>query len=162
VAIHSGFNYLLVKPVVAALAILLVLPTIIYAVFHHTERSLRDWLDEDLDSKVQLLELINSGTFLNSNAGRMLQTLRGRFRGEDLADMLCLLRLHGELAVRAKGVLLLRESGLDEPPLDQETRDKLEELGQLERSIGRTGMLAMRPLMMATGKDIWQLRLLGR
>jgi len=90
VAIHSGFNYLLVKPVVAALAILLVLPTIIYAVFHHSERSLRDWLDEDLDSKVQLLELINSGTFLNSNAGRMLQTLRGRFRGEDLADMLCL------------------------------------------------------------------------
>jgi RsiW-degrading membrane proteinase PrsW (M82 family) len=162
VAIHSGFNYLLVKPAVAALVVLMVLPTIIYVVFQNSERSLRDWLDEDLDSKVQLLELINSGTFLDSNAGRMLQTLRSRFRGEDLADMLCLLRLHGELALRAKGVLLLRESGLDEPPLDQETRDKLEELRQLERAIGRTGMLAVRPLMMASGKDIWQLRLLGR
>ncbi len=162
VAIHSGFNYLLVRPVVATLAILLVLPLIIYAVFQNSDRSLRNWLDEDLDSKVQLLDLINSGTFLESNAGRMLQTLRSRFRGEDLADMLCLLRLNGELALRAKGVLLLRESGIEEPPVDAETRDKLAELNQLERAIGLTGMLAVRPLITATGKDIWQLRLLGR
>src|ERR1700722_10938601 len=123
VTIHSGFNYLLVRPMSATLTILLVLPPLIYAVFQNSDRSLRNWLDEDLDSKVQLLELINSGTFLDSNAGRMLQTLRGRFRGEDLADMLCLLRLHGELALRAKGVLLLRESGMEELALDDETRD---------------------------------------
>jgi hypothetical protein len=60
-----------------------------------------------------------------------------------------------------KGVLLMRESGIDEPPLDAETRDKLAELTQLERAIGKTGMLALRPLMIATGKDIWQLTLLG-
>jgi len=92
----------------------------------------------------------------------MLRALRDRFRGEDLADMLCLLRPHGELALRAKGVLLLRESGMEELPLDYETRDKLAELKQLERSLGWTGMLALRPLMMATGKDLWQLRLLKR
>jgi protease PrsW len=135
---------------------------VIYLVFQRSERALRDWLDEDLDSKAQLLDLINRGAFLESHAGRMLQALRDRFRGEDLADMLCLLRLHGELALRAKGVLLLRESGMEEPPLDDETRDKLAELALLERALGRTGMLALRPLMMATGKDIWQLRLLER
>jgi hypothetical protein len=75
--------------------------------------------------------------------------------------MLCLLRLHGELALRAKGILLLRESAIEEPPLDDETRDKLAELAQLKRAIGKTGLLALRPLMMATGKDIWQLKLLG-
>jgi hypothetical protein len=75
--------------------------------------------------------------------------------------MLCCLRVHGELALRAKGVLLLRESGLGEPPLDEETRDKLAELRQLERAVGRAGMLALRPLMMTSGKDIWELRLLG-
>jgi len=162
VALHTGFNFLLVKPALAALATLLALPLVIYLVFQHSERALRDWLDEDLDSKVQLLELINTGTFLDSHAGRMLRSLRDRFRGEDLADMLCLLRLHGELALRAKGLLLLRESGMEEPPLDDETRDKLAELEHLQRAIGRTGMLALRPLMMATGKDIWQLRLLER
>jgi RsiW-degrading membrane proteinase PrsW (M82 family) len=160
VALHAGFNQLLVRPVLATLATVLVLPFVIYLVFQHSERMLRDWLDTDLDSKVQLLELINSGTFLDSPVGRVLESLRDRFRGEDLADMLCLLRLHGELALRAKGVLLLRESGMEELALDDETRDKLAELAQLERAIGRTGMLALRPLMMATGKDIWQLKLL--
>src|SRR6202034_4417874 len=87
---------------------------------------------------------------------------REHFRGEDLADMMCYVRLHGELALRAKGVLLLRESGLDELPIDEETPEKLAELAHLERAIGRTGVLALRPLIMASGKDIWQLRLLGR
>jgi RsiW-degrading membrane proteinase PrsW (M82 family) len=160
VALHTGFNHLLGQPKLATLATVLVLPLVIYLVFQHSERTLRDWLDKDLDSKVQLLELINGGTFLDSRMGRYLQSLRDRFRGEDLADMLCLLRLHGELALRAKGVLLLREAGIDEPPLDEETRDKLAELTQLEGAIGKTGMLALRPLMMATGKDIWQLKLL--
>jgi RsiW-degrading membrane proteinase PrsW (M82 family) len=162
VALHSGFNLLLVKPALATLAMLLVLPFSVYLVFRHSERALRGWLDEDLDSKVRLLELVNSGTFLDSPVGRILNSLRDRFRGEDLADMLCLLRLHGELALRAKGVLILRESGMEDLPLDDETRDKLAELAQLERAIGPTGMLALRPLMMATGKDIWQLRLLSR
>ena len=109
-----------------------------------------------------MLESINRGTFLDSNSGRYLQALRDRFRGEDLADMLCCLRLHAELALRAKGVLLLRESGMDELPLEQETRDKLAELTHLKRAIGRAGVLALRPLMMATGKDIWELTLLKR
>ncbi len=162
VALHAGFNQLLMRPALATLATVLVLPFLIYLVFQHSERVLRDWLDTDLDSNVQLLELINSGTFLDSPLGRVLKSLRDRFRGEDLADMLCLLRLHGELALRAKGVLLLRESGMEELALDDETRDKLAELAQLERAIGKTGMLALRPLMMATGKDIWQLKLLER
>ena len=162
VLLHAGFNQLLMRPALATLATVLVLPFVIYLVFEHSERVLREWLDADLDSKVQLLELIKSGGFLDSRLGRVLQSLRDRFKGEDLADMLCLLRLHGELALRAKGVLLLRESGMEELPIDEETQDKLAELAQLERAIGRTGMLALRPLMMATGKDLWQLRLLER
>jgi RsiW-degrading membrane proteinase PrsW (M82 family) len=160
VGLHSGFNFLLVKPALAAVTTLLALPLVVYVVFQNSEKALREWLDEDLDSKVELLELIDGGAFLDSPAGRMLQAFRDRFRGEDLADMLCLLRLHDELALRAKGVLLLRESGMEDPPLDNETRDKLAELEQLERGLGRTGMLALRPLIVATGKDIWQLRLL--
>ena len=161
VALHVGFNALLQWPAIATLAMLVVLPLVIYLVFQHSERALRDWLDTDLDSKARLLESISNGTFLDSNAGRYLQSLRDRFRGEQLADMLCCLRVHGELALRAKGVLLLRESGLEEPPLDEETRDKLAELRQLERAVGRAGMLALRPLIMTSGKDIWELRLLG-
>jgi hypothetical protein len=162
VALHSAFNHLLVRPVLATLVILLILPFVIYCVFQHSERVLRDWLDSDLDSKVQLLQLINTGSFLDSPSGRYLRSLRNRFRGEVLADMLCYVRLHGELALRAKGVLLMRESGMEEPPIDTEMHERLAELAQLEHSIGKTGVLALRPLIMATGKDVWQLRLLGR
>jgi protease PrsW len=160
VALHTAFNQLLVRPALATLAMLVALPAVIYLVFRQSERSLRTWLDVDLDNNVSVLETISAGTFLDSPTGAYLNALRSRFRGEDLADMLCCLRLHAELAVRAKGVLLLRESGLDEPPLDDETRDKLAELAQLKRSIGTAGLLELRPLMMATGKDVWELTLL--
>jgi protease PrsW len=161
VALHTGFNQLLTRPALATLAILVVLPAVIYLVFRHSERTLRSWLDTDLDANVQVLDSISAGNFLDSPSGRYLQALRNRFRGEALADMLCCVRLHAELAVRAKGILLLRESGLEEPPVDDETRDKLAELAQLKRSIGAAGLLELRPLMMATGKDIWELTLLG-
>ncbi len=160
VALHTGFNYLLVRPALATLATMLVLPFVIYLVFDHSERILRNWIEVDLESDVELLQSISAGKFLDSKSGHYLQALRDRFRGEELADMLCYLRVHGELAVRAKGILLLRESGLPEPPLDAETRDRLAELAQLERAIGKSGVLAVRPLMMATGKEIWQLTLL--
>ena len=74
--------------------------------------------------------------------------------------MLCYVRLHGELAVRAKGVLLLREGGMHDLPIDEATRSSLAELSELERAIGRTGLLALRPLIVGTVKDVWQLRLL--
>ena len=160
VALHTGYNYLLARPALATLATLLVLPFVIYLVFDHSERILRTWIEVDLESDVKRLEAISTGTFLDSPSGRYLQALRERFKGEQLADMLCYLRVHGELAVRAKGLLLLRETGMPEPPLDHETRGRLAELAQLERAIGKTGMLALRPLMMATGKEIWQLTLL--
>ncbi len=160
VALHTGFNFMLVRPALATLVTLAVLQLVTYLVFQHSERTLRNWLDEDSDSTVQLLQSINTGTFHDSPSGRYLRSLSDRFRGEDLADMLCLLQLHGELALRAKGILLLHESGMDVPKTDEETLGKLAELEHLKRSIGRTGMLMLRPLMMATGKDIWQLKLL--
>ena len=157
VALHTGYNYLLVRPALATLATLLVLPFVIYLVFDHSERILRKWIEVDLDSDVKRLEAISTGRFLDSPSGRYLRALRDRFKGEQLADMLCYLRVHGELAVRAKGVLLLREAGMPDLPIDTETGARLAELGQLERAIGKTGMLALRPLMMATGKEIRQL-----
>ena len=161
VALHSAFNLLLVKPVLATLGILLALPPLMHFVFQRSEQSLRDWLDADLDSDMELLQLINSEEFSESHAGTYLHSLREKFHGEVVADMLCYMRLHVELALRAKGVLLMRESGLD-APIDDETREKLAEMQYLERSIGRTGRIAMRPVLPMTSKDLWQIYMLGQ
>ena len=85
VTLHAGFNILLVRPVVATLSMLVLLPPLIYMMFERSERALRSWLESDLDSDVQLLEAIHSGEFGDTHAGRYLHSLRDRFDGPVVA-----------------------------------------------------------------------------
>ena len=48
------------------------------------------------------------------------------------------------------------------PPLDEETLAQIDELRFLERSLGKSANSPLRPLVMATGKDLWQLQWLTR
>ena len=73
--------------------------------------------------------------------------------------MLCLLRIQLELSIRAKGLLIAREVGL-EPPVGDDVRDRLTELRYLERSIGRTGLLALKPVVRKDARTLWQVFLL--
>jgi len=160
VVLHSAFNHLF-SPLVATLAIAGALPLLLYAVFARSERAVGDWLGKGFDADAEMLALINSGNFSDSPLGRYLHTLQDRFRGPVLADLLCYLRVHTELALRAKGILLMRESGF-EVPVDEATREKFTELEYLEKSVGKTGLLAMRPLLHMSHKDLWQLYMLGK
>jgi RsiW-degrading membrane proteinase PrsW (M82 family) len=160
-AVHSAYNHLLFAPLLATVAIVLLLPPLLMVVFEREEKSVEQWLNVGFDADTELLELINSGRLSESPVGIYLQRLRERFRGEVVADLLCYLRLHVELALRAKGVLLMRESGF-EPAADPELRAKFEELEYLESSIGQTGRLAMKPFLQVSRKDLWQLYMLGR
>src|SRR3569832_387356 len=76
-----------------------------------------------------------------------------------MADILCYVRLHTELALRAKALLLMRENGF-EVPVDQDVRDKFAEMHFLEGSIGRTGQMAIRPMLHLSRKDLRQFYLL--
>src|SRR5207302_322598 len=81
------------------------------------------WLGRGFDADAEMLELINSGQLSDSPVGRYLHQLKDRFQGLVVADLLAYLRLYTELALRAKGVLLMRESGFD-VPVDEATREK--------------------------------------
>ncbi len=135
------------------------MPPLIFFVFNRSERSLEKWLDVGFDTDTELLELINSGRLSESRAGRYLNLLRNRFDGVVLADLLCYLRIRVELSLRAKGLLLMKESGFD-ARLDEATRSKFEELRFLEKSIGKTGKLALAPFLHLRGKELWQLYML--
>jgi hypothetical protein len=93
--------------------------------------------------------------------GQYLQSLRQRFPGEMLADMLCLLRIHLELSIAAKGILLMRGAGI-KVDSDPEVRARLEELKYLESSLGRTGRLAIQPFLRTSSRQLWQLHMLDR
>ena len=143
------------------LAVVVLLPLLMMVVFQQSEKSVESWLDVGFDADTELLELINSGGFSESHVGEYLHTLKERFEGPIVADLLCYLRLHVELALRAKGLLMMRESGFD-IPADEETRAKLEEMKFLEASIGKTGKLALKPFLQMSRKDLWQFYVLGK
>lgn len=159
VAIHSAYNHQLLPPALAAAVLLVALPLLLVGVFDRSEKLTRDWLGVGLDSDLELVEAISSGQALETRVGDYLRSLSQRFPGEAVADMLCLLRIQAELSVRAKGLLLAREAGL-EAPVGDDVRDRLVELRYLERSIGRTGLLAMKPIVRHDARALWQVYLL--
>jgi len=158
IVIHSAYNHLALNPLLSTALVLLAAPLAMLATFAASERSTRDWVGHGLDRDADLLELIHTGAIADSPAGEYLASLRSRFPGPTVADMLCLLEIRLELALRVKGLLLAREAGF-EPPPDPHVIANLRELRYLEHSIGPTGRLAMRPLL-PEGRERWQIRLL--
>jgi protease PrsW len=159
IVVHAAFNHLLAWPRLATLMALVAVPLLVDEAFRRSDKALGDWLGRGFDADAEMLELINSGQFSASHVGQYLHTLKDRFRGPIVADLLCYLRLSTELSLRAKGILMMRENGFD-APVDEATRAKFTELRYLERSIGRTGLLALRPLCHMSHKELWQLYML--
>jgi RsiW-degrading membrane proteinase PrsW (M82 family) len=160
-ALHSAFNHLSQSPRLATLAMIVILPPLSYVIFERSEKTTEDWLGEGFDADAEMLELINSGRLTESPVGKYLETLKDKFKGPVVADLVCYLRLHTELAIRAKGILIMRQNGFD-TPIDDETRDKFDEMRYLEKSIGKTGVLAVHPLLRMSRKDLWQMYMLGK
>lgn len=160
-AIHSFFNHFPFPPQVMTAILLAGLPPLMVLVFKRSERSTREWLGVGFDTDATLLEAINTGVVSETKVGQYLQSLREKFPGELVADMLCMLRLHLELSIRAKGILLMREHGFESRE-EPDTRDKFAEMEYLEKSIGKTGMLAITPFLHTTTRDLWQMHVISR
>lgn len=161
VALHSAFNHFFLSPFASTVGIAIVLPPLLYLVFERSEKAVGRWLGQGFDADAEMLELINSGRLSDSPVGRYLHSLCGTFHGPVVADALCYLRLYTELALRAKGILILRENGF-EAEADAETRAKFDEMAYLERSIGRTGLRALQPMLHMSHRDLWQLYMIRR
>ncbi len=159
VAIHMFFNQFWLPPMVNTVVQLVALPALLALAFAQSERSLRDWLEVGLDTDVRLLEDITTGSVSETRVGKYLGSLKGRFPGQVVGDMLCMLRIHLELAIRAKGILMMREAGF-KAPCDPEIEERFAELRYLEKSLGKTGWLAIAPVLHNTSRDLWQIYML--
>jgi protease PrsW len=159
--LHSVFNQGVLSPVNSMLATVAGLPAIFIVVFYFSERSLHRWLGGKLDRDIDMIAMIASGEFRQTPQGAYLMSLSDAFPPEVRGDMLTLLHLTLEISARAKGNLMLREAGLDVPP-DPLLDSHFRELKYLEKSIGPTGMLAVRPLLSQTPRDLWEMHQLRR
>jgi len=161
IVIHSAYNHFFISPELSAVSIVVGLPLIMLAVFQQSERALQKWLGVGFDTDSELLRMITTGNITGTPVGRYLMSLKDKFPGEVVADMLCLLHIHLELSIRAKGLLLMRETGF-EMPMDPEIPEKFKELRYLEKSIGKTGRLTILPILRWSSRDLWQLYMLGK
>lgn len=161
VLVHAAFNQFALPPIQETLLVLVCIPPLMLWVFLRSERAVEGWIGSGFEIDQELLELLDSGKFSDSRAGQYLFALRERFSGEVVADLLCYLRLYVELALRAKGILMMREHDI-EVPIGEETRDKLREMRHLERTVGPTALRTLHPLMHMDGRDLWQLYMLGK
>ena len=161
VVLHSLYNHFVVQPLLATALIMLAFPSLAIALFNQSERDTRAWLGSAFDTDQELLRAMRSGGVSHTPTGQYVSGLRSRFAPEVIVDMLCLLRLRAELGIRAKGMLMLREAGFDaESQDDLAVRRTFDEVRYLEKSIGRTGMLALHPFIHTSTRDLWQLNLL--
>jgi protease PrsW len=159
--IHSAFNHVLLPPVAMTLLLLVALPLLVLLVFQRSEDATREWVVAGLDLDVELLQLVGSEAFGYTRFGQYLRQLRAQFEPAVVLDMFCLLRLQLELSVQAKAMLMAREAGL-EVAVDDDLPAALTELAYLERAIGPTGLLALKPLQVTSHRDDWHHFLLTR
>ncbi len=158
-ALHSFYNHFLFSAVLSTAAIAVLAPALGTVLFRQGEAALRRWLGLGFDANAELLELIESGDFGESHVGRYLRSLAQTFRGEVVADMLCYVRLHTELALRAKGELLAREHGFS-TGYEKDIEERFQEMEYLERSLGPAGRRALQAVLEQGSREIWQLKML--
>jgi len=158
--LHSVYNHFPFPPLISTGFLLITSPLLVSFVFSHSEKLTRSWLGTGFDTDQELLTLLMAGDFSDSRVGSYLTSLKDHFEGTIVADMFCLIRLRVELSIRAKGVLMMREAGF-EPKPDDMVKSKFAELTYLEKTIGRTGLLAIDPIHKWSSQDLWQLNMLA-
>jgi RsiW-degrading membrane proteinase PrsW (M82 family) len=154
--LHSAYNHFPFSPLIQTLAILLLLPVLFILLFRLSSRRMQQWMEMEFSSETQLLSMIRKGRLGSTKPGLYLLTLQDRFRPEMVVDLYCFISLYLELSIKAKRNLMLKENGFDmvaEPDLE----DKVAEFRQLRKNIGKTGELALAPLIRMSYRNLWKL-----
>ena len=158
-SIHIVFNNFLLSPLVQTILQISLLPVIVLLIFSKSETALRNWMESQFESEIELLMMIRKGQFKTTQAGEYILSIRNRFDPLVIVDMLAYIQLYLELSIKAKGLLLLQETGFDLRK-DEELKARLNELKILSKNIGKTGMRTLMPIINIRTTDLWKLNLL--
>jgi protease PrsW len=152
--LHSAFNHFYIHPALQTLLVTVSVPALLLLIFKFNERKLSEWLETGFFSEAGLLTQIRKGEFTLSKSGKYLASLKEQFSAEIIVDMYCFITLYLELSVKSKRNMLLVECELPvsrEPGWDE----KVSELKHLRKTIGKSGELALSPLIKVKQRDLW-------
>lgn len=154
--LHSAFNHLANQPALAMALTLLFVPLTLFVIFSFNERATQAWIAADRDRHRQELEAIRSGVFAESEAGRALNQAVARINPALAADVGAYVDLKTELILRAEEFMLAiqqEQSGIMRP----DDRNKVDQLDDLERTLGPWVLIAIAPKLAFSRNDLWEL-----
>jgi protease PrsW len=155
IVVHSLFNHLLQLPMVATVAMIVLVPAVLFFVFAKSESRIHKWITSDHETHQQLLASMD-GEFAKSEGGRFIADVADKFAHGHAAEIFAYMRLHTELVLRAEEMLLAREKG-QKGAISDEDVARFERLHALERSIGRTALLALWPHLHYSRQELAEL-----
>lgn len=159
--IHSVYNHFFLPPLIATAVMLIVQPLLIILFFGQSEKATEHWLGTGLDTDLQTYEAISRGKIMETKIGHYLESLNDHFPYNVVADLFEYLKIHLELSMQAKGILLARKLGVITQP-DEHTKKMFNELKALEERIGPTAKLAIHPFLRRSSRELWEIHMLSQ
>ncbi len=156
IIVHSAFNHFFLNPYLQTLLIFVMLPVFFGFIFKQSTSSLQNWLEMEFSNEVEILRMIRQGKFSGTRSGAYIAGLRAHFDSEMIVDLYNYLSLYLELSIKAKRNLMLKENGFT-PIAESDTIEKLTELKALRKQVGKTGELALQPLIRIKHRELWKL-----
>ena len=158
---HSIFNHFFLHPALQTIFILIILPGVFVLMFRRNNMQLQNWLEIEFSNEVNMLSMIRKGNFLQTRSGKYLASLKDHFAPEMIVDLYCYISLYLELSIKAKRNMMLKENGF-KAIIEPDIGEKLLELKNLRRQIGKVGEMAMWPIVRINYREIWKLNLLKK
>jgi RsiW-degrading membrane proteinase PrsW (M82 family) len=156
VALHFIFNQFDANPGLGTIFILFTLPPGFALMFTKAERGVHTWLVHDYASHEHLLDEIRSGQFKDTEVGRHIMKFDQNFGSEVVAEMFLYIQVHTELVLKAERLTLARETEMD-VIVNPEDIARLNRLRDLEVRIGKTALMALKPHLHFSRRELWEI-----
>lgn len=154
IALHMAFNFFPDQVMLATIGAFIVLPIMLLLIVAKGEHAVHTWLQADYQSHEQLLADIESGAFAHQAAGIFIA---GMAKSQaDLVAIFAYIKLHTLLVLRAEKKELALETGGDVALTDIDDQ-AFAKLHALERKIGRSILLTLRPYLKFSRKELFEL-----
>src|SRR5512139_1671717 len=156
--LHTIFNQLPDRPLLAMVAALVLVPLSLLLVFRWGERESGAWLASDEAEHKALLDALRRDGFDAADGGRLNAALAARFGGHAGQRLVQeYVELHVELVLRAEEVLRGHAEGKP-APITGVDRAALARFRDLERELGAAVLAALAPSLPFSRNDLWELR----
>ena len=156
IALHGVFNQFTKTPLAAMTVVLIAVPISMLLIFALGERYAHRWLTSEETAHEQLLADIDSGAFAESAGGQAIQRLAERLGPALAPAILDYVRTHTELVVKAEEQLLALEAH-ETLSRERRLRDQFRHLHELEGTLGRSAVMAVRQHLRFSRNDLWEM-----